>query len=299
MARDVTYLVCLGATKAGTSWLWDHLAHHPECHLRTIKEYNFFFLSDAASFDSALKIVQNRIARQHQVIAALPEGARDYANRHLADLQAWQALLESRTVDLAAYRDFLLSGRADQRLVGDFTPAYGLLSVKRIGQMAQLDRDTRFVYLLRDPLARAWSHIRMVAANLVGQGGDMASLAQGVLHRLVSGSPDNESKWLAERGDYARILPKLDRALVDRPFLVQFYEDLITAPGLARMQAFLGISQRDGALETRVHQGVAVDLMPEDRGRLLTWLRPQYDYIAARYPVLPVAWRMNMEQGVA
>ena len=37
-----TMAICVGATKAGTSFLYEHLAAHPQCHFRTIKELHYF-----------------------------------------------------------------------------------------------------------------------------------------------------------------------------------------------------------------------------------------------------------------
>ena len=289
-----TYLFCLGATKAGTSWLWDHLASHPECHFRTIKEYNFFFLSDAAGFDAAILQGRQKIARQEAKIATVPHEA--WAGRHLADLRAWQRLLERRQVDLDAYRAFLTEGRGARRLVGDITPAYGLLGGKRLRVMMDLADDVRFLYLIRDPLARLWSHVRMVAAHQVGAG-DLAMAARGVLDRLLAGSTDPETKWLAERGDYPQILTKLDRVLAGRPFRVQVYEDMMTAAGLAKLSQFLGISAQPGAFGRVSHQGVALALPDGYRARLLAWLRPHYEFVAARFGALPEAWQHSMKEG--
>ncbi len=288
---EPTYMFCLGATKAGTSWLWDHLAGHPECHFRTIKEYNFFFLSDAAGFDSAILQGRQKIARQEARVASQPSEV--WAARHLADLRAWQGVLQRRQVDLGAYRDFLTEGRGGRHLVGDITPAYGLLGGKRLRVMMDLAPDVRFLYLIRDPLARLWSHVRMVAAQ---QAGDLAQAARGVLDRLLAGSGDNETKWLVERGDYPQILTKLDRILAGRPFRVQFYEDMMTRPGLAQVSGFLGISAQPGAFGRVSHQGVALALPDGYRGRLLAWLRPQYEFVASRFGALPLAWQHSMKE---
>ena len=43
MGDQPTLLFCVGATKAGTSWLFDYLKHHPECHLRSVKELQYFY----------------------------------------------------------------------------------------------------------------------------------------------------------------------------------------------------------------------------------------------------------------
>ena len=292
-------MFCLGATKSGTSWLWNHLVGHPDCHFRTIKEYHYFFIADAGTAESAIAEGQRKIARQREKITTLTGRDLAYGLRHLADLLDWQDVLARQDLDPAAYLAFLREGRGNRFVVGDVTPAYGLLSGSRLQQIAALAPDTRFVYLLRDPLGRAWSHIRMVAAQIAGTGGDVAAVARGMIDRLVAGSTDNQSRWLAERGNYAGILPKIDRALKRRPVLIQFYEDLLTPPGVERLHAFLGVGDHPAALGKRVYSGVSVPLEPADRARLLYWLRPQYDYAASRIAALPDVWRQNMELGVA
>ena len=37
-----TLLLCIGAQKAGTTWLADYLRDHPEVHLPPVKEVHFF-----------------------------------------------------------------------------------------------------------------------------------------------------------------------------------------------------------------------------------------------------------------
>ncbi len=78
------------------------------------------------------------------------------------DLDAAIALL-GRPESGAAYLDYLGAGQG-AAVVGDITPAYGLLSVERLRAMAALG-ETRFLYILRDPVARLWSHVRMIAGR--------------------------------------------------------------------------------------------------------------------------------------
>ena len=37
-----TFIFCVGATKAGTSWLYDYLNSHRECQLPAVKELHYF-----------------------------------------------------------------------------------------------------------------------------------------------------------------------------------------------------------------------------------------------------------------
>ena len=48
---EATLMFGVGATKAGTSWLYRYLADHPECHLRSIKELHFFDALDTGKVE--------------------------------------------------------------------------------------------------------------------------------------------------------------------------------------------------------------------------------------------------------
>ena len=45
----------VGAAKSGTSWLYQYLAAHPDCHLRSIKELHFFDTRDMGNRDWYLR----------------------------------------------------------------------------------------------------------------------------------------------------------------------------------------------------------------------------------------------------
>lgn len=289
---------CLGATKAGTSWLYEHLAAHPQCRFRTIKELHYFNLARPEHFDRAIKQAGQEIARleARMVSAELPRQI--MIARRIADLVEWQAVLARREIDLAAYRDYLTSGAADARLVGDVTPAYGLMSGATLRQMTEVAADSRFVYLIRDPLARLWSHVRMIAARTSDKDGfEAAAVSQ--LNRILSDDLSGEGAGIVQRGDYARILPKLRRVFAPDRLLVLFQEEMLTLPGMQRLWAFLGLDAVAVDLDRRVHEGRAFALPQNLRARALAWLRPQYDFVAAHMPVLPAGWHKNMEEGLA
>ena len=152
--------------------------------------------------------------------------------------------------------------------------------------MASLARDVRFVYLLRDPVARIWSHIRMMAARREPSGEVTPDRAARILRRTLRG----EESQIALRSDYAGNLSRLRRAVGDR-LLVVFFEDLFEGDGLAKISAHLGIAPRPGPNDAVVHEGQALDLLPEQRLALRDWLAPQYDFVRSDVGPLPDAWR--------
>jgi hypothetical protein len=291
MAQAPTYLFCVGATKAGTSWLYEQLSAHPECHFRTIKELHYFTMTRPQHFSGAL----SRLREEQAKVAARPVTAR--TTRRLADMQAWQQVLARGEIDLDAYRRFLTEGAGEARLVGDVTPAYALMPEDRLGKLTGVAGDVRVVYLIRDPLARLWSHVRMIAAR--SGVADFAAAAQAQLERILRGDLAGEGQGIVARGDYAGIIAKLHRVFDPARLLIQFTEDVMTSAGVARLAGFLGLTGLVTNPEARVHEGKSLAFPAHMLEQTLAWLRPQYDAVHAHMGQVPDAWRANMEKGFA
>ncbi|WP_343116915.1 sulfotransferase family protein [Ostreiculturibacter nitratireducens] len=285
-----TLLFCVGATKAGTSWLYDYLSGHPDCHLRGTKELHYF---DCHDLDAtwARSDVKARIARIEEALASAgPARALDLA-AELADLKALLKLLR-KPVDEAAYVAYLTEGRGEEKLVADITPAYSLLSAERLRGMAALLPDVRFLYILRDPVARLWSHVRMMARRRDGEG----KVARGRAARILDGVIAGRETEIAVRSDYRGALERLNAAVDPSRVLVAFYEELLTVPGIRAVCAFLGIAERPADLGRRVHEGVALAMEPAQVRAARDWLRPQYEYVERTMGRLPQSWRRALTE---
>lgn len=294
MTGQPTYLFGVGATKAGTTWLYRYLAGHPDCHLRSVKELHYFD-SVEGGFDRQIKVNRDKIARLTDRLAAMTAAKAGQMRRTLADLVEWLGVLERRAEDMTAYRSYLESGRGTRRLVGDITPAYAGLPVDRLGAMAGLAPDVRFVYILRDPVSRFWSHVRMVAARSKAGQRDMAGECARVFDRVLSGAPSD----IAQRSDYKGALERLDAAVAPARLLVMFMDHLVTVPGVARLCGFLGLAPHAVTPQARVHEGVPLAMTADQAARARAWLAPQYHYVAARFPDMPATWRATQDGGVA
>ena len=289
-------MFCIGATKAGTTWLHRHLSQHPECHLRSIKELHYFSKSEPQHFDKALRegaqameLVQARMDASGQTNPSQAQ--------QMADLCDWQDVLGKREINLPAYRQYMESGIESRHVVGDVTPGYALMPMPKLKALLAVGSDVRIVYLIRDPLERLWSHVRMIAKRTALQ--SFANEAAHLLDRVTSGDLSGEAKGIVARGNYAAILPKLARVFDPRRLLVLFYEDLMTSQGVAKLSAFLGIACEGADFARRVHVGLPLDMSAAARHQALAFLRPQYDYVAAAFQNIPAVWRANMNEGLA
>lgn len=277
----------IGATKAGTSWLHGYLSAHPDCALRSIKELHFFDTEhDPEAHGWYLRDLDRKGRALAEGIAAEPEAPGDERVFRLAELRHYRRVLKRH--DEAAYLDFVEGAREDERVAGDITPAYALLPAARLAHMAALRADVRFVYLMRDPVDRLWSHVRMIARRRGGDG-DFTAAAQALLDRVLAGAEDH----IVLRGDYRSVLEKLAVAVDPARTFVCTCEDLFEGDALARLCAFLGIEHIPGDRGRRVHAGTAAAMRPDQRARAAEFLRPQYECVADRMGRLPPAWDAN------
>jgi len=291
VSGDPTLLICVGATKAGTTWLYDHLARHDGCHLRSIKELHYFGCVETGRWDHQIRVHEQAEARLRRRLARAAPARRGLVARKLADVTDWLAVLRRRALDAGAYLAYLAAGRGGRALVADITPAYALLPEARLRQMAGIAPDVRVLYLLRDPVARLWSQLRMDAAR-AGGGQDGAAAAEALMARVLDGA---DHPGMA-RSDYAGTIARLTAAVAPDRLMLAFYETLTTLPGLDRISRFLGIDRGTPDFARRLHEGPAHPLPPALAQRARAVLRPQYDFVARLMPDLPAAWRANMDE---
>lgn len=283
-------LICAGATKAGTSWLYDHLSAHPECHLRSVKELHFFDPAESGLGRMQARSNAAEIGRLTGLLPGADAGRAAHLRRRIADMQAWNAVLAEGAGDLEGYRRYLAEGLGTRRLVADVTPSYALLPVAGLQRLLQAGSDVRVLYLMRDPVARLWSHVRMLAQREAKPGQDLAPLAAARMDRAIAG----DDLHFGGRGDYRACLQRLRAAIPAGRLMVMFTEEMMTSPGLARLWGFLGLGPGPVDFATRVHEGVRLPLSPAHRDGARAALREQYDYVAQAFPTLPSAWSANM-----
>jgi len=130
--------LCVGAQKAGTSWLFHQLTLHPDFWMPPVKEVHYF--------DS-----MSRVKRQNP-----PRCKDEHDQWFLARLGELSAL---PYLDLVNYSELFSAKRA--RLSGDITPAYSTLNDELIGRIIGHFPNLKVIFLARDPVDRAWSQLSM------------------------------------------------------------------------------------------------------------------------------------------
>jgi hypothetical protein len=130
--------LCVGAHKAGTTWLYQQLDSHPDFWMPPVKELHYF----------------DQLGRVQR--AAAPR-CRD--ERSLRFLQGLASLGVKPHIDLENYARLFASKGA--LLSGDISPNYSTLSKEVIRQIVSYFPNLKVVFLARDPVERFWSHLSM------------------------------------------------------------------------------------------------------------------------------------------
>jgi len=220
--------LCIGAQKGGTRWLYDQLQLHPDFWMPPIKELHYFDRRGPSPASCALRLrSQEDIARTNRRQAQL--ALRPLDQRDVDFLEAY-VHMRWWWKDVDAYaRLFALKG---DRLSGDVTPDYSALGERMIARIMRRLPKARVVFIARDPVERAWSHLTMhMRRGTVPRGLDADAVTRLLRRRFV-----------ATRSYPSEIVARWRRHVPDDRFGLFLFDDLVAdADGLrARILAFLG-----------------------------------------------------------
>lgn len=164
--------------------------------------------------------------------------------------------------------------REPKYLAGDVSPTYALLPSIAIRHIHATKPNLKIVMLLRDPLARAWSHLKHTCtngeANFVGRAGSVKGIGtDDLVGNLVH-------DFTLSSGDYESILRRWTVQFSKEQFHIAFFEDAIAMPDkyFAGLFAFLGLRREPFPDVVRARVNQSEDFAPPPS--LLGWMESLY-----------------------
>jgi hypothetical protein len=273
----------IGAAKAGTGWLYDQLALHPEVWMPPIKELHYF------ANETRQHAFGPRISSI--MVKTLSRFQRQYDRDRCASLNAKRIKMFNKPLDerdiiflklattpetaagLDAYANFFsLKGDA---LSGEITPAYSTLKPAVVKEINERFPRLKLVFLARDPIGRALSHLqlyrRQADANPTGPFRDF-DLQNVDSIRAVLGKENTDV-----RSRPTETIRRWRQFFPAEQLHIELFDDLGSdAAGVrARIFRFLGISPEKGG-----------EAIPADFNRKST---------QTKYPITPQARDLLIE----
>jgi len=200
--------LCVGAQKAGTSWLYRQLDPHPDFWMPPVKELHYL--------DNL-----NRTKRFR------PPRSRDGCD--VCFLESMKNLSAQSYIDLENYGELFRHKGA--LLSGDISPAYSTLSDEVIERVVNYFPDLKVIFLARDPVERAWSQLSM-------------GVRLGMINRFDPTDAEEVIRNLLNPGVLARshpskVVARWKRYVRPEFFRVYFFDDLQQNPAELRRSILL------------------------------------------------------------
>lgn len=238
-------VLCIGAQRAGTTWLHAALQSHPYVWPSEIKEFHQF------DWDGRDSVVGE--FRQRQALAALKgfaDGTAGPDREHQVRRLLRHAFPPAHSWE--NYASMFASAPPD-RLACDFTPAYATLDESQVDDIVRMMPHIKVIFILRDPVTRAVSG----AIHDLGMAGITAPTEAELLHACLDASN-------VLRTDYLRTLDLWRRTLPEGRLLVLFHDDIARDPEgvVNRTCDFLGIDPPPSRGD-----GVGSIALPRNSGR--------------------------------
>lgn len=259
MTGEPTFLLGMGAQKAGTTWLFDYLDAHPDCAMGPFKEMNFFQMPGRGK-DGQVRQMRNPAWKMSRHL----EEDRDA--RIAAELDA--QLIRHRPSHYAAIYARIAAENPGARLVGDLSPKYATLGAKGMTRMKRyldgMGYPVRVVMLLRDPVRRCFSAARMAerGQGAVGKrsrktGGETAEFSGEDFLRFATGPAS------APRTRYDETIARLESVFAPDQLFYGLYEEFFTPSEVERLCRFLGIRFEEPRFDVRPHADARTGGVPE------------------------------------
>lgn len=229
--------ICIGAQKAGTTWLYRNLKKHPQISLRQ-KEYHFydkFYDQPIEAYSAFFKTNKNRVA-------------------------------------------------------GDITPSYCLIPDERIQLMHKVNPNARIIFMMRNPIDRAWSGLLM--RFFKAEESEHKVLNEKVMLNYLRKSQ------VAQRGFYTDSIDRFSKAFGHNQVRVFDFDRIALNPYdlLKDIFEFIGVDDTIPAekfsLDKVIHERKKDLEMPATvREELVNLYKREIDNLILRYPDIAEKWK--------
>ena len=224
--------LCVGAQKAGTSWLYRQLESHPDFWMPPLKELHYL---DQLSRTKGINGPRCGDTRD----ASFMDRMQDLRGRFYLDLDNYGRLFQHKGTCLS----------------GDISPAYSTLNDEIIDRVVDRFPNLKVVFLARDPVERAWSQLSM-------------GVRLGMMNKFDATDPEEVicnllNPGVLVRSHPSKIVARWKRYVRPENFRVYFFDDLKENPAQLRgsILRFLGgdPEKPSGALRPHENNDVGRD----------------------------------------
>lgn len=205
-------LLCVGAQKGGTTWLFNRLSAHAKMRQAIDKEMHYFstvhngsMLGPRGKANLMRKMIEKRPGQVMKYIRAQATGEEMSPEMHRI----------FRPMDDNWYKDaFVGSGKYSM----DFTPAYAMLPDEGHDHIKRISDNQKVIFIMREPLDRALSAVRYMFKT---NGLDIKTASVDEIMTMA------RVPAIIGRSEYVKTVEMLERHYAPENLKILFYEKMM------------------------------------------------------------------------
>ncbi len=275
-AENAPDFLCIGAQKAGTSWLYSVLEENPSVFLGPCKEIHFF---DEMFVDKVKNWAKS--SRQSLLRQGLFYQFKNADNPQKLDMKYisyYSRLFLSEKKDIEWYKDYFSYPSSEIKAKGEITPEYSMLPVEGINYILnKINKNIKIIYIIRDPVTRAKSQLRMNLSRANIRGRELTY--QLLIEKM-------EEVINEMRADYKTYVQRWDSNIQNDNLLYLPYQ-LIKKPWvfIKTVEQFLNIPHYPNytKLSTVIHKTEKIRLPNDTDDYFSEKFREQYQFLQQRF----------------
>lgn len=260
------FILGVGAQKAGTGWLYKTLSKENIVNFGFTKEYHiwdYVFSDLCKGFKAPLKNPDDAMTALRRMMQESSEIYTKY----------FQGLINS-TINVT----------------GDITPSYSMIDKSGLKQIVDVIKgagfDIKVIYLMRDPIDRLWSAVRMEKRVKLRDGVILDDAFCELRVREYLGMKDQMA-----RGDYKTTVQNITQVFNDDEVCIELYENLFIRRNTKKLEDFLGLTLNHVDFSMHVNQSKQELMSQEVCEHLFDFFAPQYKFCRDNFTEVNELWR--------
>lgn len=223
MRKTLPTFLGIGATRAGTTWLYQNLSSHQNVWMPPEKELHFFDRSTKYPSPDKLAVTSpiSRILKQRR-----PKGIRlILESLEKADWKRARWLIHRYLgfYDTEWYCNLFVQGKKHKQR-GEITLAYSILDANDIKIIQEINPEIKIIFFIRNPIYQAWSNVKNNYKQNKTQLKDLAASNSDEIISYLQ-APGN-----LLRRDYERTIDAYLKYFDSKQILVCFYDAILASP---------------------------------------------------------------------
>lgn len=275
-------LLCVGAQKAGTTWLNAQLNDHPDIAFSDVKEVHYF----NTIHNGSILLTRRKVEHIRRVINNNPHAVEKYFSDISSGVSPDKGMHRLFSPVNDDWYISLFKG-CKKHYCADFTPEYALIGIEGYKNVKAVSKNQKIIYMMRDPVDRALSAIRYFY-KMHGQ--DINAKTTEELIGMV------KSNLMISMSDYKKTINDLQESFNNKDVLYLFYEDVMAnkQASIDHVCDFLNIekvildkdriNKRVNATDEFEFSRTIVELAENELSHVYDFMRQNFSYV-------PSTWR--------